>query len=80
MRALPVVMGLLLATAFVTLVPAADARADTCVGTSSACPGIVCQDANGDRKFTTNECVTVDRCEYQSDCCSTTSFWCPETE
>lgn len=79
MRILPIGIGLLLATALISLAPFAEARADACVG-PDACPGVACYDANGDRKFSNNECVVIDTCQFRSDCCPPTSFWCPETE
>jgi hypothetical protein len=80
LRALSLLAGILLATALVALAPAADARADACTSLTSgtACPGIVCYDSNADRHLTSDECV--DRCLHQTDCCATTSFWCPDRE
>ncbi|HEX2022144.1 MAG TPA: hypothetical protein VHH36_05485 [Candidatus Thermoplasmatota archaeon] len=81
MRTPTILAALLLATAAFAFLPSADASAATCTAKDPACPGVVCVDQNADRVFQWEECVrVVDRCEFQSDCCSSVSFWCPETE
>lgn len=73
MRTIPLLAGLLLATAFFAFVPSADASAYLCTSaTSPSCDALVCTNATG-------AMVCSDPCYYQSDCCSY-SFWCPETE
>ena len=72
-----------MAVALASLAPVAVAATKTCTNlTSASCPGAFCTDQNGDQRFTSNECRYVyDPCQFQSDCCSTTSgFWCPEYE
>lgn len=65
MRIVPLLAGLLLATALVSLAPGAGATAD-CVTVDAG--GLV------------DQTVCTDPCAYRSDCCDAAAFWCPETE
>lgn len=67
--------------ALAAALPAVEARGDACVGLKNLdCPGAVCVDADGDGRYVGTECASADRCEFQSDCCAATGFWCPETD
>lgn len=84
MQAKTLLLSLLLATAALAFVPSADAATTVCTSaTSTSCGGYVCTSKDSDPSWSDDECVDkgdVDRCQFQSDCCSTTGFWCPERE
>lgn len=71
MRLVPLLAGLSLALALVSIAPGADARREPCeMVDCSASPCIETPYAD----------VCTDRCTFQSDCCATSQVWCPETE
>ncbi|HWH08239.1 MAG TPA: hypothetical protein VNX21_03500 [Candidatus Thermoplasmatota archaeon] len=75
MRLVPLLAGLLLATALVTLAPSGGASGvDACTSLKDAsCGALVCA-ATEDGWW-----VCSDPCAYQSDCCRATgNLWCPE--
>lgn len=85
MRTIPLLAGLSLAFALVTFAPTGAASNGCNEIKSDPCPGLVCSDVNGDGHYGTLECVpaTIDRCEFQSDCCPNqpgSGVWCPEYE
>ena len=84
MRTLPLLAGLMLTLALVSLAPGAAAAVETCtLATDPSCPGVLCTDGNGDGRFDAwTECrLVLDPCWYQSDCCRYSgNLWCPEYE
>lgn len=83
MRTRSLLFALALSLASVSILPGADAMTRVCTSatTGSACGGYVCADQNGDGAWSDAECVSksdVDRCEFHTDCCDTTTFWCPD--
>jgi len=84
MQAKMLLLSAALLLAGVSFLPAADAATQVCTSaTSASCGGYVCTSKDSDPRWSDDECVNkrdVDRCQYQSDCCSTTGFWCPERE
>lgn len=83
MRTQTLLLSLALLTATLALLPAADAAQQACLATSKDCGGLVCVSKDSDQDWSSDECVSkrdLDRCQYQSDCCASSSFWCPETD
>lgn len=84
MRLSTILISLTLAAAAFAFVPSASAAQETCNAlTSDACGGWVCVSRDSYAGWSDAECVSkrdIDRCQYQSDCCSSQGLWCPETE
>jgi hypothetical protein len=84
MRLSTLILTISLATAAFAFLPSADATTQICTAvTADDCGGWVCKDDDGDRAWSDGECVSkrdLDRCQFQSDCCSSMGFWCPETD
>lgn len=82
MRTPTLLLALSLSLAAVAFLPGTDASA-LCTFKSPECNGWVCVDTDGNAYWSNTECVSkgdIDQCQYQSDCCRSVSFWCPETE
>lgn len=77
-------VALALAAAAFAALPSAEAAMSTCTVGMEGCSGWICVDENGDKTWSENECTNkrdLDTCQYQSDCCSSTSgFWCPDRQ
>lgn len=84
MRLTTILAVLSLATAAFAFLPSADAAKQVCtVATADDCGGWICVEERADGAWDSDECTNkadLDRCQYQSDCCTSYSFWCPETE
>ena len=82
MRTTLILLTLSLAAASFAALPSAEATRDACTFQTAGCGGFVCADVDGSDSYSNTECVSksdLDRCQFQSDCCSsTTTFWCPE--
>lgn len=83
MQTSTLLLSFMLAAAAFAFVPTADAATQVCTSaTSTSCGGYFCRSMDTNPAWSDAECVDkgdVDRCEWQSDCCSS-SFWCPERE